>query len=87
MKGGSSTPRNKFADMMTKVALVETMLGSATGTKPSDYMEHPSMPSMTAGVNKYAKRVSNEDALTDEEKRRNAEIDAKRAAKKAAKGK
>ena len=78
-------PRNKFADMMREVALAETTLGSAAGTKAFDYMEHPSMPSMTAGVNKYAKRVSNEDALTEDEKRRNAEIDAKRAAKKAAK--
>ena len=67
------------AFMASLIAMVPTSDGQGYG-----YGEYAKPRSLTAGTNKYAKRVSNEEALTDEEKRRNAEIDAKNAAKKAA---
>jgi hypothetical protein len=65
--------------------IAAAMVGLAAMGGSTDYLSDIHVPSMTAGVNKYAKNVSNADALTDDEKRRNAEIDAKIAAKKAAK--
>lgn len=67
-------------------ALIPTLAAMATLGSEGQYGLWDDIPirSATAGCNKYAKRVSNEDALTDDEKRRNAEIDAKNAAKKAA---
>lgn len=74
---------NKIPDALKRIMLTTAMLDTMEGGHMSDYMEP--LPSFTAGINKYAKNVSNADALTNDEKRRNAEIDAKRAAKKAAK--
>lgn len=74
---------DKIPDALMGIGLTD-MLSASSGKDPYTYRMAPT-PSFTAGVNKYAKRVSNEDALTEDEKRRNAEIDAKRAAKKAAK--
>ena len=70
---------NKIPKALERIAITTAALGAHM----SDYYMGPT-PSFTAGVNKYAKRVSNEDALTEDEKRRNAEIDAANAAKKAA---
>ena len=74
---------DKIPDALMGIGLTD-MLSASSGKDPYTYRMAPT-PSFTAGVNKYAKRVSNEDALTEDEKRRNAEIDEKRAAKKAAK--
>lgn len=72
----------KIPDALMGIALTETLLASSS-ENPYAYRMSPT-PSFTAGVNKYGKRVSNEDALNEDEKRRNAEINAKIAAKKAA---
>jgi hypothetical protein len=47
------------------------------------YMEHQKLKSPTAGKSKYV--PGNQQILTDDEKQKNAEIDAKIKAKKAAK--
>jgi hypothetical protein len=67
-------------------ALIPALAAMATLGSEGQYglWDNVRIRSATAGCNKYAKRVSNEDALTDDEKRRNAAIDAKNAAKKAA---
>ena len=72
----------KMPEALMKIGLFESFL-AGSGENLYDYRLSPT-PSFTAGTNKYAKHVSNEDALNEDEKRRNAEIDAKKAAKKAA---
>ena len=74
---------DKIPDALMGIGLTN-MLSASSGKDPYTYRMAPT-PSFTAGVNKYGKHISNEDVLTEDEKKRNAEIDAKRAAKKAAK--
>lgn len=54
--------------------------GIGGGENTYKYMEGIHIPSATAGKNKYNKKP---EPLTDEDIRRNAEVDAKKAAKKA----
>jgi hypothetical protein len=73
---------DKIPDALMGIGLTD-MLSASSGKDPYTYRMAPT-PSFTAGVNKYGKHISNEDALNEDEKRRNAEINAKIAAKKAA---
>ena len=74
---------DKIPDALMGIGLTD-MLSTSSGKDPYTYRMAPT-PSFTAGVNKYGKHISNEDVLTDEEHNRNAEINRKILAKKAAK--